>query len=86
MFTPETIIDTVETAKLNAIEKVVTNEALRDNIRAAIRAEAQFAKTIVATTKNITNEFAHFKYEEVAKTVTTHFTNFFDTVKKTYSK
>ena len=82
MFTPESIIDTVETAKLNAIEKVVTNETLKENMREAIRAEARFAKAIAATTKNIANEVVHFKYAEAFKPYTTKFEEFF----KTYTK
>lgn len=77
MFTPETIIDTVETAKLNAIEKVVTNETLKDNIREAIRAEARFAKAIAATTKNIVNEVVHFKYAEAWTPMFAKFEDFF---------
>ena len=77
MFTPESIIDTVETAKLNALEKVVTNEALKDNMREAIRAEARFAKTIAATTKNMFDEVANFKYEEAFKVYTSKFAELF---------
>ena len=77
MFTPETMIDTVETAKLNAVEKVVTNETLKDNIREAIRAEARFAKAIAATTKNIANEVVHFKYAEAWTPVFSKFEEFF---------
>lgn len=77
MFTPETIIDTVETAKLNAIEKVVTNETLKDNMREAIRAEARFAKAIAATSKNIFDEVAHFKYAEAWTPVFAKFEDFF---------
>ena len=82
MFTPETIIDTVETAKLNTIEKVVTNKALKENMIAAVRAEAHFAQAIVATTKNIFDEIAHFKYAEAMKPYTAKVEEFF----KTYSK
>lgn len=82
MFTPETIIDTVETAKLNAIEKVVSDSAIKENIKATIRAEAQFAKTLVATTKNVANEVVNFKYENLAATYTKFVTNFFDLSKK----
>ena len=81
MFTPETIIDTVETAKLNAIEKVVTNKALKENMREAIRAEARFAKAIAATTKNIANEVVHFKYAEAWSPVFANFENFFKSSK-----
>ena len=81
MFTPETMIDTVETAKLNAIEKVVTNEALRDNMREAIRAEARFAKTIAATTKNMFDEVANFKYVEAWTPMFTKFEDFFKSSK-----
>ena len=82
MFTPETIIDTVETAKLNTIEKTVTNSALKENMKAFVRAEAQFAKTIAATTKNVFSEVVNFKYAEAVKPVTMKFEEFF----KTYSK
>ena len=82
MFTPESIIDTVETAKLNAIEKVVTNKALKENMREAIRAEARFAKTIAATTKNMFDEIANFKYAEAFKPYTAKVEEFF----KTYTK
>ena len=81
MFTPESIIDTVETAKLNALEKVVTSEALKDNMREAIRAEARFAKTIAATTKNMFDEVAHFKYEEAFKAYTAKFAELFKLTK-----
>ena len=77
MFTPETIIDTVETAKLNALEKVVTNETLKDNMREAIRAEARFAKTIAATTKNMFDEVANFKYAEAMTPMFAKFEDFF---------
>lgn len=82
MFTPESFIDTLETAKLNAIEKVVTNKALKENMVEAVRAEARFAKSIAATTKNIADEVAHFKYEEAFKAYTAKFEEFF----KTYTK
>ena len=81
MFTPETIIDTVETAKLNALEKVVTNEALKDNMRESIRAEARFAKTIAATSKNIIDEVAHFKYAEAWSPIFAKFEELFKTTK-----
>ena len=81
MFTPEAIIDTVETAKLNTIEKVVTNKALKENMVEAVRAEARFAKSIAATTKNIFNEVAHFKYAEAFKPYTKTFEDFFKSSK-----
>jgi hypothetical protein len=82
MFTPETIIDTVETAKLNTIEKTVTNNALKENMKAFVRAEAQFAKAIAATSKNVLDEVANFKYAEAFKPYTSKFEEFF----KTYTK
>ena len=77
MFTPETIIDTVETAKLNTIEKVVTNKALKENMVEAVRAEARFAKAIAATSKNMFDEVVNFKYAELFKPYTTTFADFF---------
>ena len=77
MFTPETIIDTVETAKLNALEKVVANSTLKENMREAIRAEARFAKAIAATTKNIANEVVNFKYAEAWTPMFAKFEDFF---------
>ena len=82
MFTPETIINTVETAKLNAIEKVVTNKALRENMIEAVRAEARFAQTVLATSKNMFDEIANFKYAEAFKPYTAKFEEFF----KSYAK
>lgn len=82
MFTSEAIINSVETAKLNAIEKVVTNKALKENMVEAVRAEARFAKTIVATTKNMFDEIAHFKYAEAFKPYTAKFEDFFNTYSK----
>ena len=79
MFTPETIINTVETAKLNTIEKVVTNKALRENMVEAVRAEARFAQAIAATTKNIFDEVANFKYAEAASPMFKTFETFFKT-------
>jgi hypothetical protein len=81
MFTPETVINTIETAKLNVLEKVITNETFKDNVRAAIRAETQFAQTLVATAKNIADEVAYFNYAEFMKPYTVNFTNLFDTFK-----
>ena len=77
MFTADSIINTVETAKLNAIEKVVTNKALRENMKAAIRAEASFAKAIAATTQNIADEVANFKYAEAMTPMFSKFEDFF---------
>ncbi len=77
MFTPESFISTVETAKLNAIEKVVTNKALKENMVEAIRAEARFAQTIAATAKNIMDEVANFKYAEASVPMFKNFENFF---------
>lgn len=82
MFTPETIINTVETAKLNAIEKVVTNPTLKANLIEAVRAEARFAQSVCATSKNMFNEVANFKYAEAFKPYTTKVEEFF----KTYTK
>jgi hypothetical protein len=79
MFTIESIINTVETAKLNAIEKIVTNNELRENLKAAVRAEAGFAKTIVATTKNVCDEVANFKYAEAVKPYTAKVEELFKT-------
>ena len=79
MFTPETIIDTVETAKLNTIEKTVTNKALKENMKAFVRAEANFAKTISATTKNVMDEVANFKYAEATAPMFKTFETFFKT-------
>lgn len=76
MFTPESFIDTLETAKLNALEKVVTNETLKDNMREAIRAEARFAKSIAATSKNVMDEIVNFNYEDAFKPVTKFFETF----------
>ena len=83
MFTPESFIDTLETAKLNAIEKVVTNKALKENMVEAVRAEARFAKSIAATTKNIADEVAHFDYVSAFKPYTQYVTDLFS---KTFSK
>ena len=82
MFTPETIIDTVETAKLNTIEKTVTNKSVAENMKAFVRAEAAFAKTIAATTKNVVDEVVNFKYVEALTPYTKSIENFF----KTYTK
>lgn len=82
MFTPETIVNTLETAKLNTIEKVVTNPTLKANLIEAVRAEARFAQTVVATSKNMFDEVANFKYAEAFKPYTTKFEEFF----KTYTK
>lgn len=79
MFTPETIINTLETAKLNTIEKVVTNKALKANMVEAVRAEARFAQTVLATTKNMFDEVANFKYAEAYSPYFKSFENFFKT-------
>lgn len=81
MFTVESIINTVETAKLNALEKLQINKTLKENLKAAVRAEAQFANTVVATSKNIANEVVNFKYVEAIKPVTAKFEEFFKTKK-----
>ena len=81
MFTPETMIDTVETAKLNTIEKTVTNKALKENMKAFVRAEAQFAKTIAATSKNVMDEVANFKYAEAMTPLFSKFEDFFKSSK-----
>ena len=79
MFTLETLINTVETAKLNTIEKVVTNKALKENMVEAVRAEARFAQAIAATTKNIMDEVANFKYTEAVSPMFKTFETFFKT-------
>ena len=82
MFTPETIVNTLETAKLNTIEKVVTNPTLKANMIEAVRAEARFAQTVLATSKNMFDEVANFKYAEAFKPMTTKFEEFFNTYAK----
>lgn len=79
MFTPETLINTVETAKLNTIEKVVTNKALKENMVEAVRAESRFIQTVLATSKNMFDEVAKFKYAEAYAPYFKSFENFFKT-------
>jgi len=82
MFTPETIVNTLETAKLNTIEKVVTNPTLKANMIEAVRAEARFAQTVLATSKNMFDEVANFKYTEAFKPYTAKVEEFFNTYAK----
>lgn len=57
MFTPDTFIDTVQTAKKQFVSAVVTNESFKNELVKLIDAQTEFAKGQVATTLAIAEAF-----------------------------
>ena len=79
MFTVDTVIDTVQTAKKEAVKTFVKNEDIAKSLTAYVDAETAFAKqTAKATTETAAGlfsettkaveKFAKFDYSELANT------------------
>jgi len=57
MFTPDTIIDSVQSAKKQFVETFVTNESFKKELIKLVDAQTEFAKGQVKTTLSIAEAF-----------------------------
>ena len=57
MFTPETIIDSVQNAKKQFVNTVITNESFKKELIKLVDAQTEFAKGQVKTTLSIAEAF-----------------------------
>lgn len=85
MFTPDALIDTVQTSKKTFVNTFVTNEAVKESMIKFIDAQADYtkkaAKVAVDTATTITSE-AVKATQEAAKF---DYNKFFDTVTKAFT-
>ena len=57
MFTPESIIDSVQNAKKQIVETFVTNESLKKELVKLVDAQTKFAKTQYTTSIELAQTF-----------------------------